>query len=535
MARIVTSAHMREIETRAGELGLSSEALLEIAGAAVAAAVAQETPTGARIVALVGPGNNGADGLVAARHLHDAGYQIAIYLVIRSTDLADPRLSLLRHRGIEVAEAKNDFPRAEQPASQLAQPVPSTADLALPRLGALLGSADVVLDSLLGTGRNRPIGGKLREVLLSASRESKARVIAVDLPTGLDADTGAADPAALPADLTLTLGLPKRGLFVGQGPEMSGRVRVLDIGLSTAVASTASSGPEPTLLDDTAARQLLPRRPRTAHKGTFGRAMVVAGSASYSGAPALAALGAARVGAGLVTIGAPASIIGTLAARLFEPTFLALPDERGGLASDAWSVLAPALVGYRCVLVGPGLARLPGTSAAIRQIAKHASEIAGCVWVFDADALNALAEMPDWWRQLPERCVLTPHIGEMRRLTGPRDDDRLALTIRSAALWQQVVVLKGANTIVATPEGEAWVSPFATPALATAGTGDVLAGIILGLLAQGLSADEAARLGVYLHGATGLALESEIGTAGVLATDLLPRLPRTIRELRAGG
>jgi len=508
--KIVTSAQMRQLEAQSADLGLPGPALMEVAGRSVADAFLAEPggAAGRRVLVLVGPGNNGGDGLVAARHLHDFGARVVVYLVLRpETDEA--KLRLVRARGIPVVAGADD------------------AELRL--LRAYLGESDYVLDAILGTGRARPAAGLLKEVLdaVNARDRQRSRLVAVDLPTGLDADTGAVDPSCLRADLTVTLGYPKVGLFLPPGLEYAGRIAVGDIGLPPGLGADVPLS----LTTASEVAGMLPARPLGAHKGTFGKAMVVAGSASYVGAPALAAMGAVRVGAGLVTLALPAGIESVVAGKLLEPTYLPLPEVAGGLGPGAVQPLLDALAGYSAALVGPGLGRRPGTAEFIRHLVGRSREVAGCRWVIDADGLNLLSEIPEWWKLLPEESVLTPHPGEMSRLAGPPTANRLETAGDAARRWRQVVVLKGAYTVVAHPDGRTSVNPFATPALATAGTGDVLGGAIVGLLAQGLRPWEAAVAGTYLHGLAGELVARDTGLAGGAAGDLLPRLPAAIREV----
>jgi NAD(P)H-hydrate epimerase len=282
--------------------------------------------------------------------------------------------------------------------------------------------------------------------------------------------------------------------------------------------------------------------------------MIAAGSANYVGAAYLAAAAAGRVGAGLVTLAAPAALHSVLAQRLAEATHLLLPHDRGALVPAATKVLADHVDGYASLLLGPGLGQAPETVGFVHRIfGIERDRRAGQIGfqphvepravpaplpplVIDADALNALALVDEWWRYLPPQSILTPHPGEMGRLmhvdTAAVNANRIVTAAEQAAAWDQVIVLKGAYTVVAAPDGRATVIPFGTPALATAGTGDVLAGSIAGLLAQGLSAYDAALCGAYLHGLAGAMIEEQVGDAGALAGDLLPLLPQAIRMVK---
>ena len=511
--KIVTAAQMREIEALSEESGVSTDSLMENAGLAVARVARRMVGSivGAKVVVLIGPGNNGGDGLVTARHIQRWGARVTAYLC-RDRDTDDPKLADAQHAGVRIVRASDD-----------------------PRLAGLkteLGSAHLVVDAILGTGRARPISGVLEAILKSLSdvraAKSDSCLLAVDLPTGLDCDTGEVDPACVAADVTVALGYPKRGHIGFPGASFTGRLEIADIGLPDGLDGDVRLG----LMTSDYARSALPGRPADSHKGTFGRAMIVAGSRNFLGAAYLAAVAAGRVGAGLVTIAIPESLVSSIAPRAVEPTFLPLPESSTGIvSSDAAGAILESLDGYSALLVGCGLGQAEETRSMVEELLLSGAELPPVA--VDADGLNTLARIPEWWERWPSSAVLTPHPGEMSRLTGgsvgrPRIDSAL----EAAARWNKTVVLKGAHTVVANPDGTAMLSPFANPALATAGTGDVLAGTIVGLLAQRATLEDAAQLGVYLHALAGERVCGELGDTGVLASDLLPALPRAIRDLR---
>jgi NAD(P)H-hydrate epimerase len=357
--------------------------------------------------------------------------------------------------------------------------------------------------------------------------------MALDLPTGLNADTGEADPLCPAADVTVTLGYPKVGLFAFPGAAQVGRLEVVDIGIPSSLAEDV---PQELITPDLA-RKALPARPLDAHKGTFGRVLVIAGSARYIGAAYLACEAAARVGAGLVTLAVPKSLQPLLAAKLTETTYLPLPEEGGMLSPEASDIILSEAPGYRALLVGCGLGQGPDVAQLLRQTLLS-SRYQGVPIVLDADALNIMSTVPEWWLQLKGEAVVTPHPGEMSRLTAQSTQEinsaRLSIAREGAAHWGKTVVLKGAYTVISSPNGQVRISPFANPGLASAGTGDVLAGAMAGLLAQGLSTFDAATCAVHLHGTAGEQVRQEIGDTGMLASDLLPQLPRAIRQLREG-
>ena len=514
--KIVTAAQMRAIEARCEESGVSTDNLMENAGLAVARIARRMIgpPTGVRVAVLVGPGNNGGDGLVTARHLQRWGARATAYLC-RDRDADDPKLADAQVAGVRVIQASED-----------------------PQLAGLkeaLDSAHLVVDAILGTGRARPITGVLENILRTLSDIRAAKpdsiLLALDLPTGLDCDTGEVDPACVASDFTLALGYPKRGHIEFPGASFTGQMEVADIGIPPGLDGDVRLE----LMTRDWARSALPERPADSHKGTFGRAMIVAGSRNFLGAAHLAATAAGRVGAGLVTIAIPESLVSSVAPSAIEPTFLPLPESSTGIVSDgAATTILESLDGYSALLVGCGLGQAKETRRMVEELLLSGVELPPTL--VDADGLNTLSRVSKWWERWPSRAVLTPHPGEMSRLTRESDSgSRIDSALESAARWNKTVVLKGAHTVVAHPDGSAMMSPFAIPALATAGTGDVLAGAIVGLLAQGVSLEDAAQLGVYMHALAGEKVSKELGDTGVLASDLLPALPRTIRDLRGGG
>lgn len=502
---------MKQAEQEGEKSGISVATLMENAGKQAAAEVRNilgETFK-KNIVVLVGPGNNGGDGLVAARYLDKWEAKVYLFL-LGQRDERDPNLKLVNQSRIIVY--KN-----------------------LDELGNLLRDADIVIDALFGTGSNRPIEGIYKEALqkISEAKEKHYRftTVAVDLPSGLNADNGYCDPFCPNADYTVTLGFPKTGLFIAEGPEKAGKVIVADIGIPEYIVRDVKLE----LLTGSWAKETLPQRPQSANKGTFGKVMAVAGSINYVGAAYLACSGAMRAGAGLVTLATPSGLQSILAVKMNEATYLPLPESvKGFISEDASSTVIGALNDYDALLIGCGLGQQETTAAFIRSVLfgkKPAMPI-----IIDADALNVLAKTADWSSSLFMDAILTPHPGEMSRLTGISIEeiqlDRINIAMRFAVEWRKTVVLKGAYTVIASADGRCRVSPFANPGLASAGTGDVLAGIIAGLAAQVLDNFNAACLGVWLHGEAGETVKSELGDTGMLAGDLLAVIPKVIKALK---
>lgn len=514
--KVVTAAEMREVEERAAQAGVSADALMEAAGLAVARRTAQmlENVRGKRVLALIGPGNNGGDGMVAARYLADWGALVT--LCMTSLARRNDKLEECRARRLRIVDAFDDD-------GQWA-------------LRNYLSLTDLVLDAVLGIGARLPLDEPLRRAFEAVSDTRRAnpalRAVAVDVPTALDADTGAVDEATPTVDLTLALGLPKAGLFRFPGAARAGRVETLPIGLPEGADDPARLE----LADDALARAFLPPRPPDGHKGTFGTALVVGGSRNYTGAPLLAAQAAYRAGAGLVNLAAPEEAYRIAAAQVREVTYLPLPQGgEGAVTPEAAATVRLALERANAAVVGPGLGADDGVRRFVQALLLTTPPIESPL-VLDADALNALAVSYGWSEQLRAAAVLTPHPGEMARLmrlpVHEVQADRPAIARRAAEEWGQVVVLKGAHTVTASPDGRTALSPFANPALATGGSGDVLAGVIAGLLAQGAAPYEAAVAGVYVHAAAGEALRESLGDAGMMAGDLLPAIPRALRALR---
>ena len=534
--KIVTVDEMRRIEAASDAAGYSYAAMMEQAGQAVAQAViSRRQVQDKQVLVLVGPGNNGGDGLVAARYLVEAGARVACYLLKPRDPIQDENFYLVKQQGLEIVFADQD----EE----------------LVNLQYLTGNTDVIVDALLGTGSRLPLRGTLAEMLgivrrtLTSRRQSRSEsltrlippaisdkrdwpfVVAVDGPSGLCYDNGALDKVAIPADVTVTFAYPKPGHFMFPGAGGLGELLIADIGTDPMLADDVTFE----VVTPMMVREWLPPRPLNAHKGTFGKAMIIAGSANYTGAAYLAGAAATRAGAGLVTLALPAAIHAPVAARLAEATYLLLPCARelGAITSEAVSIVTEQLEGYDALLLGPGLGQAQMTGDFVQALLPKIREGTHSL-VVDADGLNILVGMKEWPKQLPTASILTPHPGEMARLTGRTigevQADRVVVAQSQAAAWEHIIVLKGAHTVVAAPDGRTAIIPYANPGLATAGTGDVLAGIIVALRAQGVSTFEAAATGAYLHGLAGELARLRFGAAGMVAGDVLAYLPRAWQQ-----
>ncbi|MPZ99786.1 MAG: NAD(P)H-hydrate dehydratase [Dehalococcoidia bacterium] len=523
MTKVVTVEQMRRLEEAAVAAGTSERELMHNAGVAAAqeAWMAVGAMEGRPILALIGPGKNGGDGLVAVRQLAEWGAAVHAYLLRPRPD-DDPEWRAVADAGIATTTAEED-------------------DETLERLDSLLDQAALVLDSLLGTGqrpRERPIEGALAQMLrrlaVARGRNLRPQLVAVDLPTGVDAGSGYADPLTVAADITVTFGYPKVGHVTPPGRTFAGRVEPVDIGLPPAAAADMPF--EEIRLRDVKAS--MPARPEDGHKGTFGTVVVAGGSRKYPGAIRLAAEAVLRSGAGLVTIAAPEAVQPLLVHGLPDATHEPLPSTDGALDADAARELVRALRQGRprALLVGPGLTASEPARAFVQHLLAGLDQVDGLEGlVLDADALNLLAEEPGWHSRLAVPRVLTPHPGEMSRLMRRTVDEvqanRLGTALAYAQATDSVVVLKGAGTVVASPDGRARISAAANAMLAHGGTGDVLAGLIAGLIAQGMTAFDAASAAVYLHAETGRLVAEAYGTAGGIASDLLRALPESRKLL----
>ena len=407
----------------------------------------------------------------------------------------------------------------------------------------LLTESDLILDAIYGIGLNKSITHPVSSLIESVNRvrenHSDKKIVALDIPSGLNPDSGMADKTTIKADITLSLGLTKLGLCSPNGIIFGGRNEIIDIGIST----IASKGTFSSIISKELASSKLPLRPLNSHKGTFGHTLIIGGSTNFTGAVSLAAMGAQRAGAGLTTIATPESIYPIVSSHVKEAIYLPLTENPEiEFASNAFTSIQRNLKNYTSILIGCGL----GLSKNSRELTKNIlleDQLPKIPLVIDADALNILSENPNWYQKIARHSILTPHPGEMARLTGKTikeiEFDRVNICRSYAIKWGCIVILKGAFTVIGSPNGSTWISLLANPNLATAGTGDILAGIVSGLLAQKVESLDAAISGVYLHGLSAEMANPEYVSSGIIASDLLPHIPRamsqiTKREFRNG-
>ena len=456
---------------------------------------------------LVGSGNNGGDTLIALKILLDLGWDCSAYLT------SDRKEDLLT----------SDFIHAGGQIYQLSE------DADLQQLRWLVLENEILLDGLLGTGIRLPLREPVSEVLKVVGEsldqaEIKPKIVAVDCPSGVDCDSGNASELCLAADLTVCMAAVKQGMLKLPAYSCLGKLVVGNIGLHDDL-------PELTkitrfVLDEEFAFQVLPARPLDGHKGTFGTVLIVAGSKNFPGAALLAGKSAFRIGAGWVNIAVLDELQPYLVTGFPEATWLSLPGDETGLSAKSASRLHRSISKETAMLVGPGL----GVESGAQEFMVELLSQELLPLIVDADGLKLLSGIDDWWKKIPTESILTPHPGEMSIMTSLSvaeiQESRVDIAEHFANKWGHVVVLKGAFTVIAEPGGKTAILPVASPALARAGTGDVLAGMISGLRAQRVSAFDSAAAGVWLHAAAGLAAAESLGsTAGVLAGDLIDQLP----------
>jgi len=515
--RILTAEQMREADRRTiQDIGIPSLVLMENAGRQVVAAMESffDDLGERRVAILCGKGNNGGDGFVVARTLHQRGIEASVFVVGKVSEIkGDARVNveILGRLGVTVVEI-DDEGQWELHFSEISE-------------------HDLLVDALFGTGLRTALTG-IYETVIADVNASDLPVVSIDLPSGMSADTPDLIGDCIEATVTVTLGAPKVPLILPPAEQKSGEVVIADIGIPAEVFE-ALDGPRLELLTRDRIRPLISPRAADAHKGDFGRVLIVAGSRGKSGAAILAARGAMRSGAGLVTVAAPASVMPIIAAHAPEYMTEGLDETATGTV-DASAVDRVLGMDADVIAVGPGLGRGPQVTRFVRELVERSD----APLVLDADALNAFADEPAALVAREGReIIITPHPGEMARLVGGTVDDvqanRLGLARDFASRHRLYLVLKGHRTLIATPDGKVFVNPTGSPGMATGGTGDVLSGMVAAWLAQLLDAEAACRLAVYLHGAAGELADADEGEVSMTAGDLAEHIGDAILELTA--
>ena len=498
--KLSTKRISREIDRRTiEEFGVPGVVLMENAGRAVASVILGEYPSAKRIAVICGAGNNAGDGFVIARHLISSGKDVSIHIAERKEHYggdAKTNLDSLLEIGAEVRELGGKLPRIKD--------------------------VDVIVDAIFGTGLDRDVGGFYEKLIKFINRQS-ARRVCVDIPSGLDADTGRPLGIAVMADVTVTFTPAKLGMCIYPGVDYAGKLCVADITIPKLLEEDLPLE----LLTFQKCRGLIKKRAADSHKGTYGHLLVLAGSPGKSGAAVLCAEAALRAGSGLVTLGVPNSIAPAVEEKTTEVMSVSLKDSKDGtFHPDAHEEVLRELDGKKTALaVGPGIS----TSKSAEKFLKKVITQCEVPVTLDADALNIISKTPDILKKTKVPAVITPHPGEMARLCGVRtkqvQDDRIGTSTRFSEKYGCYVVLKGARTVVTTPGGEVFINPTGNSAMATAGTGDVLTGIIGGLAAQGYDCLQSCLLGVFLHGHAADLLLEETGTAGFTASEISRKIP----------
>ncbi len=513
--KLAKAIEMRGLDSSAiNEYGMPGLVLMENAGRATVEAIRRWRGhlSGQEAVIVAGPGNNGGDGLVIARLLHQAGCRVTIYaLVTPSTWEGDAAINwhLVQKMSLRIVEAGKD-PEVDLCQRGFAQ-------------------ADFLVDAIFGTGLSRPVGGHYATVI-NLMNLSGRPIVAVDIPSGLDSDNGQPQAVCVRAGLTVTYTLPKPGQVILPGADYVGRLEIADIGILQEIVEKSRLMTQ--LLEKTELARLLPARLPSGHKGTFGHVLVLAGSQGKTGAALLTALGALRSGVGLASLGVPQLLNPIIEASLMEAMTVPLTSDYClGLADHA--AIAMALPGKDALVLGPGLGLVDETAGLVHRLYHEVT----VPMVVDADALTLLGQsLPAHGGQGAR--VLTPHPGEMARLTGLTiseiQADRLAIAAAYAKEKGVVLLLKGAYTIIAAPDGRIAINPTGNPGMAAGGMGDVLAGVIGGLMAQGIGAWEAACLGAFVHGLAADRLARTKIRGGFLASEVAAELPAAFHEIALG-
>ena len=512
---LVTPEQMQTLDRRTiQEAKIPGTTLMERAGTGVVTHLLHHygSPKGKHIMVFCGKGNNGGDGLVVARLLQSKGAHLSVILMAPYQELSKDAKTMYRR-----------FTTKAKPSQILVLPSQE-------KLQFLVQKAHILIDALLGTGLSSSVR-KPYTTAIETMNTSHAYTVAVDIPSGLDSETGAILGTAVNADLTVTFGCPKIGLYVGAAIDQVGHIEVVDIGIP--VEYVQALNPQNHLLAHDLIHSLIPPRRASAHKGTFGHAGIVAGSPGKAGAPALAGLGALRVGTGLVTVATPQAVAQIVESKLLEIMTMALPETPEHLLGiEACPALLRFCQGKSAMAFGPGL----GVSSSITELLSQLLPQLDVPSVLDADALNNLASHLDVFSGMKQPPVLTPHPGEMARLlpgTSSKtiNQDRIEVARTFATQHGVILVLKGANTVMANPHGHIAICPTGNPGMASAGMGDVLTGMITGLIAQGLTPWDAARTGVYVHGLAGDLAAKTMGEAGLIASDVIATIPHALTHI----
>ncbi len=515
---LVTASEMQEMDRRTIEdFGIPGMVLMENAGRGATRFFLEQFPDVEKLQVgvMAGRGNNGGDGYVMARYLKQKGVAVKVYLLApagRVRGDAAANLKFLKPLDIPLVELSNEASFAKH-QNEMAR-------------------MDVWIDAILGTGLKSKVKGFFKTVIEFINDLDKP-VFAVDIPSGLDSDTGQVCGTCIRARATATFAFAKTGHLIYPGARYTGALSVVDIGIPLPIVEAVK--PRQRLLTKNLIQSYLSPRVPDAHKGTTGHLLVVAGSLGKTGAAAMTAMAALRSGAGLVTLGIAQSLNAVLESQILEAMTTPLPESQPGvLGEPAFKSISNFMEGKKCVALGPGLGQAEETKSLVYKIV----ETSPIPLVIDADGLNNLAGRTDILKGSRAPVILTPHPGEMARLadtaTGTVQQDRIKCARDFAVAYNVHVILKGAHTVIAHPDGQVFINPTGNAGMASGGMGDVLTGIIAGLITQGLAPQEACQLGVYLHGSAGDSLAQKMGPYGYLAGDVMEAIPGAIKKIISG-
>lgn len=512
---VVTGEEMNRIDEAAVErYGIPSIILMENAGLKVTQSILDIEQHIKKVIVVAGKGNNGGDGLVVARQLFNRGYDVKVFLLGQGEDLkgdSQINFNILKKLDVPIISINTE------------------KDLNMLRIALVY--SHLIVDAIFGTGFKGAALG-LSEKVIQLMNKSGLKIMSVDIPSGLEAATGKVHGICVKADQTITFAYPKVGLFMNQASQYVGELIVVDISIPDNLAR--EEGITRYIIQEEEVKKLLPQRYHNSYKNTYGHTLTVAGAPGMTGAAYLTAQGALTIGAGLVTLGIPKSLNNVLEQKLSEVMTKALPETgEGSLSKLACEPLLELTKKMSVLIIGPGLSQHQETKELVIGLLNNIQ----LPVVIDADAINALADNPEVLKNLKVEAVITPHPGELSRLMGMPvakiQQNRLGVASECAKKFGVTVVLKGDKTIIANSKGQCWINLTGNSGLATAGTGDVLAGFIGGLISQGLSVDQASILGVYLHGKTADQIIQDKSKLSLIASDLLLYLPHVIKDLEA--
>ncbi|NSW90378.1 MAG: NAD(P)H-hydrate dehydratase [Firmicutes bacterium] len=521
--QVVTPSQMGEIDARTiNEYGIPGIVLMENAALKVLDEIEKMLGSVSykRILVFAGKGNNGGDAFAVARHLFNKGAAVNVYIIANRNSIkgdAAINLAILDKIGLEPVEIKEFDDTKERNDSKAEQ---------IKHLENQLASADLIIDGIFGTGLKGEVTGIAAEIINMINSSGKT-VISIDIPSGIDGTTGEVCGTCIKAHKTVTFGLPKIGLILYPGCEYTGELVVADISIPPKVIDSMDI--KTNIIDERMVSLWIPKRAKQTNKGDYGRVLIISGSKGMTGAGCLAARAAHRAGAGLVYLAVPESLSTIYGASLTETITIPLKDEgKGYILSDNIEFLEKQMESKDVIAIGPGLSMNEDTIKLVRWIVENST----VSLVLDADALNITARDVSILKRLKTTAVITPHPGEMARLTGKSIEqvqrDRINTAKEFACKWEVITVLKGFRTVIALPDGTTYINLTGNPGMATAGTGDVLTGVIAGLMAQGIEPGFAAPAGVYIHGLAGDMASLKIGEYSLTASDLVEEIPYAI-------